>query len=100
MEIDDGMEEVDVVNVMIGENKVGTAGICRESGTVYLGGDLHPLGSFAAIMKAYKEDIPYISTGAVNAMFPSDWLRGECLADPERLRVIGNLEKFLRTGSM
>lgn len=92
----DESEDCDVMEIKIGENKVGLAGFARGSGTIYLGGDLHPLGSFAALMRAAQQHVPYMSTSAVNALFPSDWLRAECMADADRLRVIGNLEAFVR----
>ncbi len=89
-------EEVDIIEIWMGEQRVGLAGIARASGHVFLGGDLHPLGAFPALMLAAKQQVPYMSTSSVNCLFPSDWLRAECLADPERLRVIDNLEKFIR----
>lgn len=96
----DETEDVDVMEIQMGGQRVGLAGIARASGTVYLNGDLHPAGAFGALMCAAKQQVPYMSTSSVNALFPSDWLRAECLHDVDRLRVIGNLERFVRMGSL
>ncbi|EJE53145.1 hypothetical protein PMI14_02219 [Acidovorax sp. CF316] len=66
------------------------------SGLVYLRGDLHPLGSATALIKAAREHVPYAALGAVNVLFPADWLRGECLHDADRLRVIAAMERLVR----
>ncbi|MDP4076232.1 hypothetical protein [Acidovorax sp. A1169] len=66
------------------------------SGMVYLRGDLHPLGAATALIKAAREHIPYAAISAVNVLFPADWLRGECLHDGDRLRVIDNMERMVR----
>lgn len=96
-DIEEDSEDVDVFELqMQGGMKVGLVGVAPASGTVYLGGDLHPLGAFPALMKAAKEQVPYISTSSVNALYPALWLRGECLHDADRLRVIDNLEKLAR----
>lgn len=92
----DEAEDVDLMQIKIGENKVTEAGIARASGIVYLNGDIHPKGAFASLMLACKQHIPYVYTSAVSALFPSDWLRAECLHDADRLRVISNLENFIR----
>lgn len=92
----DESEDVDVIEIQMAGQRVGLAGFARGSGTVYLNGDLHPQGAFAALMCAAKQLVPYMSTSSINALFPSDWLRAECLADPDRLRVISNLEGFVR----
>lgn len=94
-EVDETEESVDVIEIQYGGHKVGLAGV-SESGVVYLSGDLHPVGAFGALMLAAKEHVPYISTSSVNALFPSDWIRGACLHDADRLRVIGNLERYAR----
>lgn len=92
----DETEELDLMEVRMGEMRVGWAGLARGSGLVYLAGDTHPLGSATALIKAAKERIPYVAVSAVNVLFPADWLRGECLGDPDRLRIIDNLERFVR----
>ncbi len=92
----DETEDVDVIEIQMGGSKVGLAGFARASGTVYLNGDIHPHGAFGALMAAAKQDVPYMYTSAVNALFPSEWLSAECLHDVDRLRVIGNLETFIR----
>lgn len=66
------------------------------SGMVYLRGDLHPLGSATALLKAARAQVPYAAVSAVNVLFPADWLRGECLHDADRLRVIAAMERVVR----
>lgn len=66
------------------------------SGMVYLRGDLHPLGSATALIKAARDHVPYAALGAVNVLFPVDWLRSECLHDADRLRVIAAMERVVR----
>lgn len=92
----DEEEDVDLMEVRIGENRVSHAGIARASGNVYLQGDLHPLGSATALLAAAKNHVPYIAVSAVEVLFPVDWLRAECLHDADRLRIINNLEAFVR----
>lgn len=92
----DETEDIDLMEIKIGENKVTEAGIARASGIVYLNGDIHPMGSFPCLMLAAKQHVPYVYTSAVSALFPADWLRAECLHDADRLRVISNLESFVR----
>jgi hypothetical protein len=66
------------------------------SGMVYLRGDLHPLGSATALIKAARDHVPYAAVSAVNVLFPADWLRGECLHDTDRLRVVAAMERVVR----
>lgn len=68
-------------------------------GEVFLRGDLHPLGSFAALMTAAKQHVPYVAISAVNVLFPATWLRAECLHDADRQRVIDNMEALVRSGA-
>lgn len=96
MDVDEDIEDVDVIEIQHGGVKVALAGVSA-SGVVFLSGDIHPLGAFPALMRAAKEHVPYISTGSVNALFPADWLRAACLHDADRLRVIGNMERFVRS---
>ena len=98
-EVDESEENVDVIEIVHKGHPVGLAGV-SESGVVYLSGELHPVGAFAALMLAAKEHVPYISTSSVNALFPVDWLRAACLHDADRLRVLGNLERFARSGGL
>lgn len=74
----------------------GWAGIARGSGLVYLSGDLHPYGSFKAMKLAQVANVPYVAVSAVRVLFPAEWLRAECMADPERVRVIDNAAAFVR----
>lgn len=92
----DETEDVDLLEIRVGENRVSHAGIARASGTVYLQGDIHPIGSASALLAAAKNHIPYIAVSAVEVLFPADWLRSECLHDVDRLRVITNAEQFVR----
>lgn len=73
------------------------AGI-SESGDVYLPGDIHPLGSASALLTAARMHVPYVAVSAVQVLYPSDWLRAECMHDRDRLRVIGNMEELVRRG--
>lgn len=92
----DETEDVDLVEIRMGDNRVGHAGIAKASGMVYVSGEIHPLGAATALIKAAKEHVPYIAVSAVEVLYPADWLRGECLHDPDRLRIINNLERFTR----
>lgn len=92
----DEAEDLDLMEVKVGERRVSWAGITRPGGDVYLQGDLHPLGSATALIKAAKDHVPYVAVSAVQVLYPSEWLRAECLHDMDRLRVIGQLESFVR----
>lgn len=89
-------EDLNLIEIRVGENKVSHAGISA-SGDVYLQGDIHPLGSATALLTAAKHHIPYVSVSAVEVLYPADWLKAECLHDLDRLRVITNLEKVARS---
>lgn len=91
----DDSEDLSLMEIKVGDQRVSHAGV-SESGLIYLQGDLHPLGSATALIKAAKEHIPYVAVTAVEVLFPADWLRGECLHDLDRLRVITNLENVAR----
>lgn len=95
-EVDESEETVDILEIRMAGYPVGVTAIARESGTVYLSGEVHPAGAFACLMLAAKEHVPYVSTSAVNALFPADWIAAACLHDMDRLRVIANLIKFTR----
>lgn len=95
-EVDEDTEEVHVFELQVGGQKVGLVGVAPASGHVFVSGDLHPEGAFSALMRAAKEYVPYISTSSVNALFPSDWIKGQCLHDRDRLMIVDNLEKLAR----
>lgn len=97
MEIDETEERVDLREMRVGGMRVFDVGV-SESGIVYLPGDLHPKGSFACLMIAAKEHVPYVYTSAVSALFPADWVRAACTHDPDRLRIIDNIERQVRSG--
>ena len=91
-------EELDLHEVRVSDMPMTWVGVSK-SGYVYLPGDIHPLGSATALIKAAKEHVPYVAVSAVRVLYPADWLRGECLHDPDRLRIIGNLERIARGGN-
>lgn len=88
-------EDLLLIEVMAGGVKAQSAGVTAD-GHVFLAGDIHPLGSFSAMMRASQQDVPYVAVSAVEVLFPADWLAGECLADLDRLRIIANAEAFAR----
>jgi hypothetical protein len=90
-------EDLQFHEVRVGDYPATTVGV-SESGVIFLRGDLHPLGAFAALMKAAQQHIPYASNGAISALFPADWLKAECLHDLDRLRAIDNLVAYARSG--
>ena len=92
----DDSDDLDLMEIRIGENIVAWAGITQPDGLVYLEGNTHPLGAATALIKAAKEHVPYVAVSAVRVLFPAEWLRAECLHDRDRLRVIDNLERFVR----
>jgi hypothetical protein len=92
----DDADDLDLMQICIAGQPNTWAGITRPDGDVYLQGDLHPLGSATALIKAAKEHVPYVPVSAVQVLFPADWLRGECLHDTDRQRVITNLTAFVR----
>lgn len=91
-----GTEDMDLLEIQRGGEKVTWAGITRPGGEVYLQGDLHPLGSATALLSAAKANVPYASVNAVTVLYPAEWLAAECLHDHDRLRVIANLCTFVR----
>lgn len=94
----DETEDLDLIEIKVGDQKVATVGIVKNTGMVYLPGDIHCLGSYTALFKAAKEHVPYVAVSAVSVLFPSSWLRGECLHDPDRQRIIDNFERLARGG--
>lgn len=93
MDIEDA-EDLQIVEIQGGPAPV-YAGV-TESGDVYLRGDLHPLGSASALLAAAAQHVPYVAITAIQVLFPADWLRGECLHDMDRLRIIDNMERLVR----
>jgi hypothetical protein len=89
-------EDLNIIEIQGGPQPL-YAGV-TDSGEVFLRGDIHPAGSFAALMKAAAEHIPYVAISAVQVLFPSNWLRSECLHDADRQRVIDNMENLVRSG--
>lgn len=87
----DEAEEVSWMELQVAGQPVCWVGVTHPDGYVYLNGDLHPLGSATALIKAAKEHVPYVALSAVRVMFPAEWLAAECLHDEDRLRVINNL---------
>ena len=93
----DEAEDLDLMQICIPGQPVSWAGITVPDGHVYLQGDIHPLGSATALIKAAKDHVPYVPVSAVQVLFPAEWLAAECLADTDRLRVIANLSSFVRS---
>lgn len=88
-------EDVQIVGIVMDDRPICDAGITA-SGVVYLRGDIHPLGSEKALALAAVLHVPHIAVNAVSVLFPADWLRGECMADPDRIRIIDNQEALVR----
>lgn len=97
-EADFGEEDVDLIEVRAGDAPAMTIGIACETGTVFIKGDLHPLGSATALLTAAAQHVPYIALSAVEVLYPSDWLRAECMGDMDRQRIITNIENYARSG--
>lgn len=87
-------EDLNVIEIQGGPQPL-YAGVTN-GGEVFLRGDLHPQGSFAALMLAAQQHVPYVAISAVQVLFPAHWLRAECLHDADRQRVIDNLENLVR----
>ena len=88
-------EDVSLIEIRADGRKVATAGVSA-SGVVFLRGDIHPLGSSTALMTAAVQQVPYIEVSAVEVIYPADWLRAECMGNMDRLRIINNMEAFVR----
>lgn len=91
-------EEVTLTGIQVGGGPAMTIGVGDKTGDIYCRGDLHPLGSASALLTAAAQHIPYIALSAVEVLYPLDWLKGECAHDIDRLRVLANLESFVRSG--
>ena len=92
----DETEDLQIVEIKGSGVPPGLHAGVTPSGDVFLRGDLHPLGSASALIAAAKAHVPYVAISAVQVLFPADWLRGECLHDADRLRVIANMEALVR----
>jgi hypothetical protein len=95
---DESEEDVDLTEVRAGPLAPAMTVGVSASGVVFIKGDIHPLGSATALLTAAAQHVPYIAVSAVEVLYPADWLRGECLGDPDRLRIIDNIESFARSG--
>lgn len=84
-------EEIDLMELQVAGQRVCWVGVTRPSGEVYIPGDVHPLGSYKAMQLARVMKVPYVPVSAVYVLFPAEWLRAECLHDPDRLRIIANM---------
>lgn len=91
-------EDVTLTEVSMGQAPAMTIGVGDKSGDIYVKGDLHPLGSASALLTAAARHIPYIALTAVEVLYPLDWLKGECAHDPDRQRVLRNIESYVRSG--
>ena len=87
------VEDVYLFEIQHEGAEVGLAGV-SDSGVVYLSGDLHVNGRFAALLAAPKAQVSYIATPSGEVLFPAEWLRCQCLHDVDRLHVIDNLSSF------
>ena len=94
---EDSTEDVELTEVKVGDAPAMTIGVSA-SGVVFILGDLHPRGSASALLTAAAQHVPYIALSAVEVLYPSEWLRGECLGDLDRMRIITNIENFARSG--
>lgn len=92
-------EDAHIFEVMVQGSKATTFAIAPLSGTVYLNGDIHPLGAASALIRAASLNIPYIAPSAICALYPSEWLRAEAMGDTDRQRLITNLERLARSQS-
>ena len=91
-------EDLNIVEIQGGPSPL-YAGV-TDGGEVFLQGDIHPLGSATALITAAAQHVPYVAISAVQVLFPADWLRGECLHDMDRLRIIGNMEQMVRRAAV
>lgn len=91
----DDDEDVSLIEIQVKGQKVATAGVSA-SGTVFLNGEIHPMGSASALVTAAVHQVPYIEVSAVEVLYPADWLRSECMAHPDIRRIIDNAEAFVR----
>jgi hypothetical protein len=94
----DESEDVTLTEVLADGIPSMTVGVGDETGLIYVKGDIHPLGSASALLTAAAQHVPYIALTAVNVLFPLDWLKGECAHDADRMRVLFNLERHVRSG--
>jgi hypothetical protein len=97
-ETEESREDVELHEVRAGDAPAMTIGVAQQTRHIFIRGDLHPLGSATALLTAAAQHVPYIQLNAVNVLFPLEWLRGECQHDMDRLRIIANIEAFVRSG--
>lgn len=97
-ESDFSEEDVTLTGVQMGNQPAMTIGVGDQTGTIFVKGDIHPLGSASALLTAAAQHIPYIALSAVEVLYPLDWLKGECAHDMDRQRVLFNIEQFVRSG--
>ena len=89
-------EDLDLRAYVVDGKEIGWYGVGAETGLIYVGGDAHPRGSANAMVEAVMADVPYVPVSAVQVLFPLEWIRGECLADPDRLRMLNGMERYAR----
>lgn len=92
-------EDVDIITMAPEGAPPGAqfkVGYAPKSRTLYIDGELHPLGAYSAILQASKEHVPYVSLGAVSALFPEEWIKQACQHDLTRLRIIDGIGRALR----
>jgi hypothetical protein len=94
---EDSTEDVELTEVKVGDAPAMTIGVSA-SGLIFIRGDIHPLGSATALLTAAARGVPYIALSAVEVLYPSNWLRGECMGDLDRMRIITNIENYARSG--
>lgn len=95
----DETEDVNILTLTLEGAPPGAqfkVGYAPKSRALYLKGDLHPLGEASALLQAAKEYVPYISIGAISALFPEDWLRQACQGDQNRMRIIHAIGQAVR----
>lgn len=52
-EVDD-TEDLDLVAIKVGDQQVATVGVVKNTGMVYIPGDVHPLGSYTALFRPLR----------------------------------------------
>lgn len=69
-----------------------------DDGTIYLSGHLHPHGVAMAMVLAEKERLPWVPLGAVDALFPINWLAAAAIGANDNFRIvaIGQIERYVR----
>jgi hypothetical protein len=72
-----------------------------DQGTIYLSGDLHPAGAQFAAVEALNQGIPWVQHGAVQVLYPINWLAAAAMGakDSQRIVAIGMIERYVRGGN-